>query len=566
MQAQAQASELTTGLLSFAKQRESIDRPIRIGDFTKEIEPIIERIAGARISTTWKVECPEAIVVIEHLQFQQVFFNLVMNARHAIPDNGQIRIDIRETPARDAVGRAMSSKRFVCIKVTDNGGGMDETVMRRAFEPFFTTKPRGVGTGLGLSTTHGTVVKAGGAIEIQSRVGMGTTVRIHLPIAAGEIPFDHDHTPSIHEEKPVSDRSSSRIAVIEDRDILARSICALLRTAGHLPATFHSAEELLRTNYQHDFDLVISDIELPGMNGMELVDRLRETWPNARIILMSGHRRHDREIEHYASTTIAFLPKPFRLAELLETIKKVMSRHATIGVAAMYLSRWSLRVNRHSLFALGRLARLNAAFAKPSWAGGSSAARGGRRATMLITLSSFHSTLPQGRISRLREQRMQNPPGRRVERSEGRSSRGDGHLPSPRGRVSKLERSAFLVTRAQRGEVSRGPQGRVSRLRRAAHAKPSWQEGRAQRGEVGARRWYSPSPRFTRLSLKGEFPGCERSVCKTLLAGGSSAARGGRRAPMQITLSSFHSTLPQGRVSKAAECSACKNLPASRVQ
>ena len=329
LSAQTQASELTAGLLSFSKQRDSVGIPIRVGDFANEIEPIVARIAGAKVTTTWTVECPDAVVVMEHLELQQVFFNLVMNARHAMTHGGEINVRISpQISHRGMPSGTFDNESLVRIEVMDSGEGMDEAILSRAVEPFFTTKPRGVGTGLGLSTTHGTVVNAGGSMNIDSQPGVGTTVTILLPNASHRVAANS----STHKGESVKAQvlgtkavKASRIAVIEDREILARSICTLLESAGYTPTPFTSAEEFLSTDYQRLFDVVLSDIELPGMNGTELVDRLCESWSDCRVVLTSGHRRYDEAIEKYSSMSIAFIQKPFRLGQLVTAIENVIA-------------------------------------------------------------------------------------------------------------------------------------------------------------------------------------------------------------------------------------------------
>lgn len=332
LQAHDQATSLTQGLLSFASRRESVNQPTLVGSFVEEMEPIVSRISGATVACRWNVTCPDASVLIEYAKLQQLVINLVTNARHAMPDGGVLTLRLEEVkvdemdltafPAYD-----LNAGSYVRVEITDTGAGMDEITQARAVEPFFTTKPRGVGTGLGLSTTHGSVVAVGGAMRIDSRLGAGTTITILLPLEAQTAVDDAASATEMERTETQEREHGFRIALVDDREILAESMVAMLRRLGHFPSAFYSAEEMLAAEDLEDFQLLITDLELPGMDGLELAEHLAVLHPSMRPILMSGHPQTSESIPD----SMEFLPKPFTLARLVQVIDATLAkRPATI--------------------------------------------------------------------------------------------------------------------------------------------------------------------------------------------------------------------------------------------
>ena len=189
-ESQEQASNLTNGLLSFARRRPAPEDLVEIGDLADSIAPIIERIAGDAVDCHWQVECPGSSVRADRSQLQQLFVNLATNARHAMPEGGSLRVVIDEIEITNGTKHTHDRREhlseiepgtYVRIEMTDTGIGMDDETLSRAIQPFYTTKPRGIGTGLGLSTTHGTVRSVGGTMWIDSSLGESTTVTTLFP-------------------------------------------------------------------------------------------------------------------------------------------------------------------------------------------------------------------------------------------------------------------------------------------------------------------------------------------------------------------------------------------------
>ncbi len=357
-QAQSQAANLTSGLLTFATRHKTESSTIRIGDITDILEPIVRRIVGATIQTTWTVSCPDANVQMDPSSLQQLFINLVTNARHAMPNGGYLDIQVDAVDVSHDVARtnSISVGTYVQINVKDSGEGMDEGTVSRAFEPFYTTKPRGVGTGLGLSTTHGTVTAGGGAVMLASEFGVGTTVTVLIPKSVGmaetlnpiKLSSDSGAGQSLHgysasenssegeQGEPVVARAATpqlKLALVEDREVLAASLRLMLDRSGFDASVFRTAEELLDSTSLGEFDLVITDVELPGINGFVLVEELRATRPELKFVLMSGHRQPDLSPLHQHPNTTRFIPKPFSFDALLQVISSLTGKPVASGSA-----------------------------------------------------------------------------------------------------------------------------------------------------------------------------------------------------------------------------------------
>lgn len=314
--AHQQATDLTKGLLMFANRGGTAGQPTLLKSFIEDMRPIVSHIAGATVQCHWTFDCQEQLVQLERSRLQQLIVNLVTNARHAMPEGGHLNLRFQQTDSKTEVSERNSQDRaFVRIQVADDGVGMDQRTLARAVEPFFTTKPRGVGTGLGLSTTHGTVASAGGKMQIESQPNEGTTVTVLLPLANGVEPASFG-APA--EDNTVVDSGASySIALVEDRKQLADTLIVLLQSSGHSVRAYQSAEDLLASGDINSIEWLISDVELPGQTGIDLAEQLLASQPNLKVILMSGHHV-GRSINHLDS--VVFLEKPFSLQQLTEIV------------------------------------------------------------------------------------------------------------------------------------------------------------------------------------------------------------------------------------------------------
>ena len=303
--ASQRAASLTSQLLRFARRQSVNPQPIDLAQRIMSVREVLSSALGRAISLN--VDIPAGVwpVFVDPTEFETALLNLVINARDAMPDGGTIAISARNDSARDQVG----------IWVTDSGVGIPEDVVGKVFDPFFTTKPVGKGTGLGLSQVHGFVLQAGGAIEITSALGKGTTVCMHLPRgtvperAAGESP----RTPA-----------ATTVLLVEDNPAVADASTGLLEQLGYTVRWVSNAETALEAIEANGVDLVFSDIIMPGkMDGLKLARAIRAKNPGLPILLTTGYSQSAEDVR----VDFPVLRKPYQLHELGRELAKLTGQH-----------------------------------------------------------------------------------------------------------------------------------------------------------------------------------------------------------------------------------------------
>jgi PAS domain S-box-containing protein len=325
LESQRQASDLTASLLTFARKQEFREQTIHMGDFLRTNQRMIERMVPENIEFRLSVENQAVHVCVDPAQLQQVVINLVNNATQAMEHGGKltVKVDLFDANHQRAAIHGVQEGAFVRLSVTDTGTGMSPEIAMRSLEPFFTTKPRGQGTGLGLATAHGTARRAGGWIDVMSDVGEGTQVSVLLPQAdAANLRRTADENSGASQQE--KQQILWRILLIEDRDTLREAISQILVDAGHEVVSCTTGEEgLARYKDRAPFDLVITDIVLPGMSGLAWLRRVRQSVTDAKAILISGHLQDDISIVNERPDITWFLPKPFSTSELLSLVQQV---------------------------------------------------------------------------------------------------------------------------------------------------------------------------------------------------------------------------------------------------
>jgi CheY-like chemotaxis protein/anti-sigma regulatory factor (Ser/Thr protein kinase) len=269
---------------------------------------MLDRTIGPDITleTRFPVRLPS--VLADRTQLELALVNLIVNARDAMPGGGQIRLEI-DCPEADAEGRQL-----VRLKVIDHGEGMDEVIRARATEPFFTTKGVGKGTGLGLSMVQGMAEQFGGHLVIRSQRGQGTTIEIWLPIA--QEPAGEGVAPS---SQPPARTEPLRILAVDDDAIVLLNTVTMLEDLGHAVTEKHSGAEALEALATADFDLLISDFAMPGLNGGELIRRAREVRPGVRAAIISGYA----DLPEGTALDVPRLGKPFTEDDLAMLIARM---------------------------------------------------------------------------------------------------------------------------------------------------------------------------------------------------------------------------------------------------
>lgn len=303
---------LTQRMLAFARRQELRSQSICIPDLVAGMLELMERSIGPsiRVETRYQSGLPHAQSDVN--QLESALVNLMVNARDAMPHGG--RIDVRARKERlDQVDTDLSPGDYVVLSVTDTGSGMSAETLARAREPFFTTKGIGCGTGLGLSMVHGLAQQSGGALRLESTVGVGTTASIWLPVARNEAPSRPVAT--IEEASPVR---PLRILVVEDDELVLVNSVEMLEEQGHSVVIARNAAEAIETLLRDaSIEIIVSDHAMPGMTGIELAQVAKSMKPDLPFVLATGYAEVPMPLEF----EVVRLSKPFNQADLAAAIK-----------------------------------------------------------------------------------------------------------------------------------------------------------------------------------------------------------------------------------------------------
>jgi two-component system cell cycle sensor histidine kinase/response regulator CckA len=314
------AAQLTQQLLAFSRQQTLKPVILNLRAIVDEMAPMLRRLIGEDIELLTTGDADVSCVNADPSQVDQVIMNLVVNARDAMPDGGQLTIDVANRTLDASHGNERVQVQpgpYVQLRVSDTGLGMTQSTRDRIFEPFFTTKEMGKGTGLGLPTVYGIVKQSGGYIFVDSDERQGSTFRVYLPAVAG-VPESH---PSIMAGAPP--RGSETLLIVED-DKDVRVLTALIATAaGYKVLTASSGAEALNlvAGLGEPVDLVLTDVIMPGMNGRRLAEQVTERWPGTRLLFMSGYIDDQTRIMGPGEQ---FISKPFTRGALLRKIRELL--------------------------------------------------------------------------------------------------------------------------------------------------------------------------------------------------------------------------------------------------
>ncbi len=302
-----EASELTRQLLDFARPKPMQVEVVDVAALVAESRPMLRRLVGDAIDVAVVGGARPLPVEANRAQLLQVLRNLVTNARDAMPKGGHLTISVQERPSA-------GGERSVEIAVTDDGIGMDEHVRARIFEPLFTTKREGRGTGLGLSICYGIVSHLRGDITVTSAPGRGSTFVVNLPLATAGLP-----TPS---QPRVTDapRHPVNVLLVEDQRAVRAAITAGLSAHGCSVTGAGNGREALRALEHGRFDIVVSDIVMPEMDGIELLEQLRRTAPDMPILLITGYA----ELANELPVHVPLMHKPFTPTELDSRLRELV--------------------------------------------------------------------------------------------------------------------------------------------------------------------------------------------------------------------------------------------------
>ncbi|MEX0971780.1 MAG: ATP-binding protein [Solirubrobacterales bacterium] len=318
------AAALTRQLLIFSRREVVKPELLDLASVIGELENLLRRALGERVEMRVSTDQGLAAIEADPSQIEQVLVNLAVNARDAMPEGGRLLIEAENTELDEEYAYMHPDTkpgRYVRLKVSDTGLGMDGETLEHIFEPFFTTKSEG--TGLGLATVYGIVTGAGGRIDVYSEPGFGTTVKIHLP-ASSAAPTRPAAAPPDHEGG-----KGEVVLVVEDEPDVKRMAERILSKGGYSvigAAHGRDAIEICR-DAEQAIDLLLTDVIMPEMLGTELVERVRAIQPELPVIYMSGYS-HDVLAPQAltASDRSAFIEKPFNARALLRAVRDLLER------------------------------------------------------------------------------------------------------------------------------------------------------------------------------------------------------------------------------------------------
>lgn len=321
-------SKLTRKLLTFGRSQARDTEAVDPNDLIEEMEIVLDSLFGQSVTLKMALDDELRPIDADPDQLEQIITNLALNARDAMPDGGEFTIRTYNTDVdvpSSAVPTDLPRGQYSVLEVSDNGVGMSGDVQQQAFEPFFTTKEVGEGTGLGLSTVYGIVTQNDGLITVDSQQGEGTNFTIYFPSSEQ----DSETPPKLRRARQGTPTDGTEtILLVEDEDQLRLPLEELLASKGYGVISAADAEEALSVSRNHSgpIDLLLTDVIMPGIDGVELADRLTEQRPETSVILMSGYTADALSVQpgDTGQRRRKLLQKPFGVGILSRTIRRML--------------------------------------------------------------------------------------------------------------------------------------------------------------------------------------------------------------------------------------------------
>ncbi len=310
------AASMTNRLLAFARQQPLDARPADLNDQIRSLEELLQRTIGERIVLNLDL-CQNGVVAqVDANQLESAVLNLVINARDALPQGGNILI--RTTSLRSIGNAELADGDYVALSVKDDGTGIDPEVIGKVFEPFFTTKPLGQGTGLGLSSIYGFARQSGGEARIESVIGQGTEVTLVLPAAT-------DSGCAVAPVVETPKGNSEHVLIVEDMPAIRMLVAEMLSEAGYRCSEAGDVATALSV-LQEDpsVDLLLTDVGLPKLSGRELADAARVHRPALPVLFMTGYAENAVRRDRFLAEGMDMVIKPFQIGELLAKVRRVL--------------------------------------------------------------------------------------------------------------------------------------------------------------------------------------------------------------------------------------------------
>lgn len=315
LQGAQRGASLTSRLLAFARRQDLKPEPTDLGELLEGMRGLMERSIGPLIAIDLDIAPGLPPAKVDPNQLELAILNLAVNARDAMPDGGRLSLKLMRV---DGAESDLGLKgQFLQLCVTDTGSGMDEATLVSAIEPFFSTKELGKGTGLGLSMVHGLAVQLGGALQLKSQLGEGTTAALWLPVSALPVTEVLEMEPEQTATPP-----ASVILVVDDDALINMNTVDMVEDLGHTAIEAYSGKEALAIlDSGKRVDALITDYAMPGMTGVELANRARELYPDLPILLATGYA----DLPSGTTTDLPRLAKPYQQTDLATQISRLLA-------------------------------------------------------------------------------------------------------------------------------------------------------------------------------------------------------------------------------------------------
>ncbi|WP_192561047.1 ATP-binding protein [Pseudomonas gozinkensis] len=318
------AAGLTHRLLAFSRRQSLDSKAVQMNDLVQSMGELLQRSLNESIQLDMRLHEQLWVAEADPNQLESALLNLVINARDAMPDGGNLVVETGNQVLGQDFTAAYSNLEpgdYVVLSVSDNGCGMPESVINRAFDPFFTTKPIGQGTGLGLSMIYGFSKQSGGHVAIDSEIDQGTTVKLYLPRFQGEslphTPIDMEHAPDAVEGETV--------LIVEDDPAVRVLVSAVLSELGYGFVEASDADGAVPIlDSTQRIDLLISDVGLPGMNGRQLAEIGRQYRPDLKVLFITGYAEHAAVRGGFLDPGMQMITKPFTFDLLTAKVREMI--------------------------------------------------------------------------------------------------------------------------------------------------------------------------------------------------------------------------------------------------
>lgn len=318
-------ASLSRDLLAFGRREPVSLAPVRIGLLVERVGSLMKRLLRDDVELDTSGVATGAVASIDEAQIEQAVVNLCLNAQDAMRGGGRIRLTTQTVDVvepRPTHHSILVPGGYVAVSVSDDGDGIEPEVLAHAFDPFYTTKARGEGSGLGLSSVDGVVSQHGGAVDVETVVGGGTTFTLYLPRAVGATA-----TAEVSEVRaPSSSAAPRQIVLVEDEEDVRHALSSLLKRAGHRVSAHEEGTAALRWLAQHDPpDLLLTDVLMPGLSGPQMAERARQEQPELPVLFLSGHVDEELGRDRLDGKRTHYLAKPVSRADLLSAVERLTS-------------------------------------------------------------------------------------------------------------------------------------------------------------------------------------------------------------------------------------------------